>query len=310
MRIPSRAGSRFRRVRTLLGGAAALKLCALSLILAGCVTAGDFVGLRNDVNQLKRDFYEQKREIAGLRADLDNLEGKTSQAANRETLEAMRNSQAMLYDQMTVLDRDVQLLQGKIDEHKYAVDKALGERDAETEMLKARIEEVSGEVKRLAARVKKLEEKLRAGEAAPPAGKAVQKKAPVTEEGVYQQALETFRQGKYGAARKEFEGFLKAYPDSDLADNARFWIAESYYKEGVYEDAILAYETLIKKYPKSDKVPGAMLKQAFAFLELGDRNTTKVILTTLIERFPKSKEAGLARKKLKALESGQQKKKQ
>ena len=83
---------------------------------------------------------------------------------------------------------------------------------------------------------------------------------------------------------------LNNYPDSEYSDNARFWIAESYY-EGNYEDAILAYEELFKKNPQSDKIAGAMLKQGSAFYELNDKKTGNIVLEKLIEKFPDSEQA-------------------
>ncbi len=306
-----RAGGRLiKRLCPALRSAAILKLCGVVLLFSGCISAGNFESLRSDVNQLKREVYAQKRTVTGLKEGVGSLEGKTAKVVTKESLEAIRNSQEMLYDQLTGLNRDLQLLQGKFDEKNYAVETALSENKAEMTELKSRVEEMAGEVKQLMARVQGLEKKFDALSKGPLVEKkAVEKKGPVTEEGVYRQALKTFRDGKYKEARKQFEEFLRRYPDSDLSDNAQFWIAESFYKEGVYEDAILAYETLIRKFPKSDKVPGAMLKQAYSFQELGDKNTTKVILSTLKERFPKSKEAELAEKKLQALSKDAQKKK-
>ncbi|HEC98195.1 MAG TPA: tol-pal system protein YbgF [Nitrospirae bacterium] len=293
-----------------LRSAAILKLCGVVLLISGCITAGNSESLRSDVNQLKREVYAQKREVTGLRKGLGSLEGKSAKGVTKETLEAIRNSQEMLYDRLTGLSRNIQLLQGKFDEKNYAVDKALSGNKAEMTVLRSRVEEMAGEVKQLMARVQVLEKRFNALSTKPPTEKKpIAKQAPVTETGVYRKALDTFRGGKYKEARKQFKDFFRRYPDSDLSDNAQFWIAESYYKEGVYEDAILAYETLIRKFPKSDKVPGAMLKQAYSFLELGDKNTTKVILSTLKERFPKSKEAKLAEKKLQVLDKNAQQKK-
>ncbi|HEB76005.1 MAG TPA: tol-pal system protein YbgF [Nitrospirae bacterium] len=299
------------REHTRRGLASALNLCVVVLLLSGCVTAGSFESLRRDMNELKREVYAQRREVAAIKQGLGSLEGKTEKIANKETLTAIRSSQEMIYDQLTGLNRDIQLLQGKFDENSYAVEKALSEQETEVTALKTRVEEMAGELRQLEAKLQALEKRVDlVSKGKPPVKKAEKKKAaPVTEEGIYQNALKTLRGGKYKEARKEFEGFLRRYPESDLADNAQFWIAESYYKEGLYEDAILAYETLIRKYPKSDKVPGAMLKQAYSFLELGDKNTTRVILATLKERFPKSKEAELAEKKLRSLGKGPQKEK-
>ncbi len=76
------------------------------------------------------------------------------------------------------------------------------------------------------------------------------------------------------------------YSKNEYSDNARFWIAESYYKDGNYEDAILAYEELFKKNPGSDKESGAMLKQGLAFYALKDRKTGKIILEKLMDKYP------------------------
>jgi len=94
------------------------------------------------------------------------------------------------------------------------------------------------------------------------------------------------------------EVWQNKYPENEYSDNARFWVAESYYAEGGYEDAILAYEELFKKNPESDKVPGAMLKQGLAFYALKDNNTGKIVLEKLIEKYPDSEQAKLARKKI------------
>ncbi len=277
------------------------------LLLSGCAT-DNLETLRSEVNQLKRGFYSQRQEVKALREAMGRLEGASSaQAVTRETLDALRESQARLHSQLTELNRDIQILQGSYDESRFATEKALKDSETERSLLRAQIEELEKEVNQLEARMQVLQERIDSLAKAPPPAETPgppEKQAPVTDEEVYKAALATLKEGKFAEARKAFEDFLKRFPDSRLSDNAHFWIAESYYKEGNQEEAILAYETLIRKFPKSEKVPGAMLKQAYAFLELGDRNTAKVILTTVRERFPKSKEAGLAEKKLKELTKG------
>jgi tol-pal system protein YbgF len=114
----------------------------------------------------------------------------------------------------------------------------------------------------------------------------------------YLAAYQAFKEGKSEMAREQFIALLEAYPENEYSDNARFWLAESYYKDGNYEDAILAYEELFKKNPGSDKVPGAMLKQGLAFYALKDRKTGEIVLEKLVEKFPNTEAAKLALKKM------------
>jgi tol-pal system protein YbgF len=102
---------------------------------------------------------------------------------------------------------------------------------------------------------------------------------------------------------------MKEYSQDELADNAQFWIGETYYGEKDFEGAILAYEAVLKKYPKSEKAPGALLKQGFSFIEIGDKKTGKTILEKVVELYPESREAELAKKKIVEIEKGTGKKK-
>ena len=118
---------------------------------------------------------------------------------------------------------------------------------------------------------------------------------------IYREAFETYQKGDMEGARKKFEAFLKQYPNTDLSDNAQFWIGETYYAKKDYERAVLEYEKVIVKYPEGDKVPAAMLKQALSFLELGDRTNGKNLLRRVMERYPRSEQAEVAKKRLETV---------
>jgi tol-pal system protein YbgF len=121
-------------------------------------------------------------------------------------------------------------------------------------------------------------------------------------EGTYQRAYSTFRSGDYPAAVKQFKAFLATYPTSEYADNAQYWIGESYYRQKDYERAILEYEQVVKQYPKGDKVASAMLKEGFAFLDLGDRVNAKLLFQKVVKQYPHSPQAEIAAKKLKTVD--------
>jgi tol-pal system protein YbgF len=118
---------------------------------------------------------------------------------------------------------------------------------------------------------------------------------------LYKDAYETFQKGDLEGARRKFEAFLKQYPNTELSDNAQFWIGETYYLKKDFEKAILEYEKAIAKYPEGDKIPAALFKQALAFIELGDKTNARSLLRRVIERYPHSDQAEMAKKKLEMI---------
>jgi tol-pal system protein YbgF len=118
---------------------------------------------------------------------------------------------------------------------------------------------------------------------------------------LYKDAYETFYRGDLEGARRKFEAFLRQYPNTELSDNAQFWIGETYYLKKDYEKAILEYEKAIVKYPEGDKIPAAMFKQALSFLELRDRTNARNLFKRVIEKYPRSDQAEMAKRRLEAI---------
>jgi len=69
-----------------------------------------------------------------------------------------------------------------------------------------------------------------------------------------------FKNKNYVAALARFRDLLSAYPDSDSASEALYYIGESYLKLGEDTLATEAFNTLITNYPKSPFVDGARSK--------------------------------------------------
>ena len=65
-----------------------------------------------------------------------------------------------------------------------------------------------------------------------------------------------------------FQQFLVSFPDSQLAGNAQYWLAESYYVTDQFEQALPQFQQVISGYPRSRKVPDALLKIGYANYEL------------------------------------------
>ena len=119
----------------------------------------------------------------------------------------------------------------------------------------------------------------------------------------YEDAWKRLRERDYRGAIEQFKKFVEQHADSNLADNAQYWIGESYYALQDFDEAILEFDLVRKKYPDGDKVPAAWLKIGYAFAELGNRTDARLILQEVINRYPRSREAEKAQEKIRALDT-------
>lgn len=117
----------------------------------------------------------------------------------------------------------------------------------------------------------------------------------------FRSALELYRQGTWDRAIAKFRESAQAAPKSDFADNAQYWVGESYFNQRDYNRAIIEFNDVLLKYPKGDRVPGALLALATAFADSGDKIDARLILQKLISDYPTSEETKVGRQKLQAV---------
>lgn len=116
----------------------------------------------------------------------------------------------------------------------------------------------------------------------------------------YKIGLRAFQAQQFDNAIQQFRSFQRKYPSSDMADDAQYWIGESYFNQKDYNRAILEFNDVLK-YRKGDRVPAALLRQAQAFLEIGDKTDARLILQKLLNDHPNSEEAQEAKSRLQVL---------
>ena len=126
---------------------------------------------------------------------------------------------------------------------------------------------------------------------------------PVKEQQAYQAAFNLLKAGRYDQAAKSFQKFLEAYPDGKFADNAQYWLGESYYVTRNFDSAMREFDKLVTLHPDSQKVTHALLKIGYIHDELGQKDQARVVLTELTEKYPQSTAAGLATKRLERMRS-------
>ena len=117
----------------------------------------------------------------------------------------------------------------------------------------------------------------------------------------YEAALDLIEGRKYDEANRAFTAFLASFPTSPLADNAQYWLAETYYVRNQYAEGLPAFRRLIENYPQSDKVPDALLKVGFCQAELGERAAARTSLQEVMRQFPGTTAARLASQRLDRL---------
>lgn len=120
---------------------------------------------------------------------------------------------------------------------------------------------------------------------------------------LYEKGMQSMKEGKYEEAEITFARFVSDFPQSDLADNAQYWLGECLYSEKKYKEAKETFEGVAEHFPFGNKVPDAMFKAALCAGQLNDNKERVKILKEIKENYPFSDAAEKADKLLKEIES-------
>jgi tol-pal system protein YbgF len=133
------------------------------------------------------------------------------------------------------------------------------------------------------------------------AGAAAASGPSSTEQAVYNQAFDALKAGSYSTAITGFRDFLKNYPDSSLAENAQYWLGESYYVNHDYDSASGAFRAVLKKWPDSRKAPDALLKLGLTQFDQKQYGPARTTLEEVTKKYPGTDSAKLASERLKRI---------
>ena len=254
------------------------------VLLAGCATRQDAITLDKRTISLEKKYAELEKKSIAMREDLSSF------GADRdENYQSFSDYKAEMRAEFQRFKRELQLLGGRVDEGDHRLNQHIADMMARLDAYDLRLAKVE----------KYLDVQTAAAAAAGGAVAAGGKDKPSEDMTLYAQGKKAFDNDDFSGARSAFETLLKKFPQSDQADNAQFWIGETYYRENWYEKAILEYQKVIENFPKGNKVPAALLKQGMAFIELDDKENAQLIFKDLVDRYPRSTEAKIAAQKLK-----------
>jgi tol-pal system protein YbgF len=235
-------------------------LCVSGAVVAsGCAPGGYYNTSQSALDSLLTSQAEMMRRVSALEKKLD---------ATREGLAATRaNSDAKLMEISQRLD-----------------------------VLGGQMEESGIRFTRLAQKVDTVKLKL-SSDSTRARGGADTTGTP-DPEAMYQAAYSDVAAGRYDLARQSFRTYLKYFSDTEVADNAQYWIGECYYLLGDFAGAIPEYQKLVQSYPKSEKVPPTLLKIGLSYSRLKNTEEANKYFRILVQKYPKSPEAAAAKERL------------
>jgi len=265
------------------GTVSLLLLAVAGLAAAGCVTPQDIEGLHTQIAEVQRQVGEAQNQ-APSKQDVGNLEAQMG-----------RRMEALL---KTEADMQVKLqnLSSHIDE------------------LQAKLEDTNNRLAQLSQQIAATNQDLKSFRSAPepPADGAVVGPPPapappvrsapgVDPKALYDNSYNDYLKGNYDLAMREFQEYVDEFPDTDLTDNATYWIGECYYRQRKFRQAITQFDQVLARFPRSDKTASALLKKGYAYLELGERSQGITLLRQVVRQHGTSDEANLARQRLREL---------
>jgi tol-pal system protein YbgF len=244
----------------------------------------EIIQLQTQVDQLQLQMTQMKQSFDERMGVMKNLLEKNTDAANKVSA-AIDNLQTSLNKQQSDRAAQVDQISGQI----QALNDTMDELKVRLAKLSKQFEDMQAAQQSMAAQQAQVQQQQQEMKQAPPP------------DVLYNNALRDFNGGNNDLAAQEFGDYIKFYPDTDLAGNACFYLAEIAYKAGDYQKAVTNYGLVLQNFPSGTKAASAQLRKGFALIELGKQDEGVQELKHVIQRYPKTNEAIQARDKLRKM---------
>ena len=271
---------------------AALGFCSL-LLAAACVSSGDIDGLHRQMNDIEKQIQALERK-----------------SSSKEEVSKLNTNVSLQTEQLLKSNADTGVRLGELTAKMEQLESKLEDTNRRLAQLSQQIAETQGDLARLRSPASSgLTPSQNTPAARPGSGEigadTTSVRAPAgahpspTE--LYDTAYADYNKGRYPLAIQGFQEYLNAYPNTDLSDNAQYWIGECLYAQKKHKESIAAFDKLLKQWPQSDKAAAALLKKGYALIELGQKAEAVVQLQYVMHEFPAAEESRLARARLRTM---------
>src|SRR4030081_23309 len=242
----------------------------------------EIIQLQTQVDQLQQQMTQMKQSFDERMGVMKNLVEQNTDVANKVN--------ATLKDLQTSINKQQQDRGGQVDQISgqiQALNDTMDELKVRLAKLSKQLEDMQSTQQSLAASQAQQQQQAQAIAQAPPP------------DVLYNNALRDYNGAKNDLATQEFNDYIKFYPNTDLAGNAYFYLAEIQFKAGDYQKAIANYDLVLQNFPSGNKAAAAQLKKGFALLELGKGDEGVQELKHVVQRYPRTNEAVQARERLR-----------
>ena len=118
---------------------------------------------------------------------------------------------------------------------------------------------------------------------------------------VYETAWADYTAGNFDLAIEGFNGYVRSFPRSESADNAQYYVGESYFQRGKLAEAVAAFSRVISTYPKSDVLGVAYYKRGLCYERLNEPDRARESYDYVVKTLADSDAGRLAKQRLDAL---------
>jgi tol-pal system protein YbgF len=266
-------------------------LVVLAAVVAGTSPAWavnrELVELQTQVQQIQDQMTALKQSLDERMGVLKNLMDQNTDSINKVTA-AITNMQTTLQKEQSDTSNHVDQLSGQL----QALNDSLDELKARLGKATKQLEDLQQSQQTLAAQ---------ASQNAQAQQQQQQQLAVPPPDVLYNNGLRDYNGGNVDLAKQEFSDYVKNYPNTDLAGNAYFYLAELDYRAGNYPQAIKQYDQVLQSFPDGNKAASAELKKGFALIESGQKDAGITALRHVVQRYPRSNEAMQAKDRLRKL---------
>ena len=127
----------------------------------------------------------------------------------------------------------------------------------------------------------------------------------VSPQRMYNTAWSDYTTGQWELSIQGFEAYLSAFPGSEQADDAQFYIGENLYADGQFRAAADAYEQVVLAYADGDVVAEALYKRGLALSRLDEPELARQAFELVVKNHPENNMANLAQQQLDRMEPPQ-----
>ena len=262
-------------------------LCPLILLgfwLAGCATQADLQQVQSERRAIRTQVADTGASIDGLQRKVQQLQGQIEEL--RHGLTRVSKQESASVPQLRSLEKRLVALEGQMRSVRRSPEYGAGEPALPSSRTQTSSPSLPFEV--------------------PPSG-SIPPRVPTADsqdtpecQDLYRGAVRLFQDQKYNPAIQEFRTFQRRCPESQMADDAQYWIGESHYVRNDYNRAILEFNDVLS-YRRGDRVAAALLRQAQAFLAIGDKTDARLILQKLVSDHPSAAQTVEAQTMLQTL---------